>query len=211
MVDWWPVTLRRQQVVLRPLRLRDEAAWAEIRRRGADWFKPWDATRPPESTQRQLTFGELVRSYRSRARRGTTLPLAVTYSPQPGAKPVFCGQLTVSGISGGSASWGMIGYWIDPRYAGRGIIPLAVAMVVDYCFQTIGLHRIEIAIVPSNAKSVAVVRKLGLRLEGRRPKFMHVGGAWQDHDVYVVTPEEVPEGLVSRYEARQAAAGQADG
>ena len=38
-------------------------------------------------------------------------------------------QREVSGIVGGSASWGQIGYWIDERFAGRGIVPASVALV----------------------------------------------------------------------------------
>jgi len=64
------------------------------------------------------------------------------------------------------------------------------------------LHRIEIAIRPENANSLAVVRKLGARYEGRRERYMHVDGAWRDHDVFVLTSEEVTGGVLARYEAR---------
>ena len=68
------------------------------------------------------------------------------------------GQLTVSGIVGGSAAWGQVGYWVDQRVAGRGIVPTAVALAVDYCFDVLRLHRIEIAIRPENTTSLRVVR-----------------------------------------------------
>ena len=79
------------------------------------------------------------------------LPWLVFYEERSNrSRPQLAGQLTVSGIVGGSASWGQIGYWIDERLAGRGIIPTAVALAVDYCFQVMSLHRIEIAIRPEN-------------------------------------------------------------
>ena len=82
------------------------------------------------------------------------LPWLVFFDePSGSAEPALAGQLTVSGIVGGSASWGQIGYWVDQRLAGRGIIPTAVALAVDYCFQVIGLHRIEIAIRPENTRA----------------------------------------------------------
>ena len=92
-----------------------------------------------------------------------------------------------------------MGYWISADYAGRGIIPTAVAMACDHCF-ALGLHRIEIAIRPENTNSLAVVGKLGLRYEGRRERYMHVDGDWRDHDMFVLTAEEVPEGVLARYE-----------
>jgi ribosomal-protein-alanine N-acetyltransferase len=112
----------------------------------------------------------------------------------------LAGQLTVSGIVGGSASWGQIGYWVDQRLAGRGIIPTAVALAVDYCFRSMGLHRIEIAIRPENVRSLRVVAKLGFRSEGLRPRYLHIDGDWRDHLVFALNAEEVPEGLLPRWD-----------
>ena len=41
-----------------------------------------------------------------------------------------------------------------------------MALATDYCFQVMGLHRIEIAIRPENTKSLRVVAKLGSGPEG---------------------------------------------
>jgi ribosomal-protein-alanine N-acetyltransferase len=196
----WPVRLENPPVTLRPLRHRDEADWARIRKRSGSWFRPWDSTRPPESPEPSLTFTRLVTTFSRRARRGLMLPWAVEYTP-PGGRPVFAGQVTVSGITRGSACWAQVGYWVDPQWAGRGIIPTAVAMAADYCFDVLGLHRIEIAIRPENANSLAVVRKLGARYEGRRESYMHVDGAWRDHDVFVLSPEDRPGSVLARYQA----------
>ena len=37
-----------------------------------------------------------------------------------------------------------VGYWIDQRYAGLGAVPTGVALVIDHCFRSAGLHRIEV-------------------------------------------------------------------
>lgn len=195
----WPVTLRHGAVTLRPLKVSDERSWAEIRDRGEQWFRPWDSTRPPGSLDESIPFATLVRRFRQRARRGQLLPWAVDYAPE-GGKPRFVGQVTVSGIAYGSASWGQIGYWIDPQWAGRGIIPTAVALACDYCFTVLKLHRLEIAVRPENTKSLAVVRKLGFRHEARLPRYMHVDGAWRDHDLFALHAEDVPEGMLERLE-----------
>ena len=130
------------------------------------------------------------------------LPWAVEYLPDAQQRGAFAGQVTVSGITYGSAGWAQIGYWIDPRWAGRGIIPTAVAMACDYCFTTLHLHRIEVAIRPENTNSLAVVRKLGFRYEGRRPAYMHVDGAWRDHEMFALHAEEVPDGMLARLPRR---------
>ncbi len=195
---YWPVRLSHGPVTLRPLRRRDESDWARIRQRSPAWFRPWDSTRPAESPEPGLDFARMVRVFGVRARRGQILPWAVEYTPPGARRPVFAGQVTVSGIMRGSACWAQVGYWIDPAWAGRGIIPTAVALACDHCFDVLRLHRIEIAIRPENTNSLAVVRKLGFRYEGRRARYMHVDGDWRDHDMFVLTAEEAPDGVLAR-------------
>lgn len=197
----WPVQLAHGPILLRPLRHRDVTAWSEIRTRGADWFAPWDSTPPPGALDRPLSFHGMVADFNARARAGLMLPFAVTFRPDPGSRPLFAGQVTVSGITRGSASWAQVGYWIDPQWAGRQIIPTAVALAADHCFGALRLHRLEIAIRPENRNSLRVVGKLGFRYEGRRYRYMHVAGDWRDHDVFVLHAEEVPSGLLARWES----------
>lgn len=194
----WPVVLLNGPVTLRPLKLRDEIAWNRLRERNRLWTGPWDSTRPPESVEPPLTYSGMVRQFNRRARQGRMLPWAIDYRETPESHAELAGQLTISGIAYGSASWAQIGYWVDQRWAGRGIVPLAVAMGGDYCFATLRLHRLEVAIRPENVRSLRVVEKLGFRYEGRRPRYMHVDGDWRDHEMFALHREEVPEGLLAR-------------
>jgi ribosomal-protein-alanine N-acetyltransferase len=106
----------------------------------------------------------------------------------------------VNNIVRGSAQFASVGYWLDRAYAGRGVMPLAVAMVIDPCFTTARLHRIEIAIRPENTNSLRVVEKLGLAEYGYAPRFLHIDDAWRDHRLYAVTVEEVSGRMVDRLE-----------
>lgn len=195
----WPVTLRHGDVILRPFSVRDEAAWDEVRARNAAWTRPWDATRPPESDEPGLTFAGMVRRGHQDARAGRALPWAIVLDG-PGRIQPLVGQMTISGIVGGSARWGMAGYWVDEAVAGRRIAPTALALAADHMFgPKMRLHRLEVAIRPENHKSIRVVEKLGLRNEGIRPAFMHVNGGWRDHVVYAIHADEVDEaGVLGR-------------
>ena len=188
----WPVRLTHGEVTLRPIVSSDQRAWREVRQRNATWLVPWDATVPPGGQSRPTTFRQLVRRLNAMARAGTTYPFAIEVGGR------FAGQLTVNNIVRGSAQFGSMGYWLDREHAGRGIMPRAVAMAIDHCFFTAGLHRIEIAIRPENTNSLRVVEKLGLREIGFAPKFLHIDGAWRDHRIYAVTVEECPEGMQAR-------------
>lgn len=185
--------LRAGRVGLRPLSTGDSRAWTEVRRRNAEWLRPWEATVPPGDTSAPRTFRALVRDLRRQAREHRALPFTVTVDD------VFAGQVTVTNIVGGSARWGQIGYWVDRRHAGQNVIPTAVALVVDYCLLELRLHRIEIAIRPENAASLRVVEKLGIAEIGYAPGYLHIDGAWRDHRLFAITAEQCGSGLLRRF------------
>jgi len=190
----WPAKLSEGRVRLRPIQVRDAEAWYELRARNRAWLAAWEATTPGGTTH-QLTFKQMVRRLRRDARAGRVLPFAVLYEGK------LVGQLTVANIIWGSVSSASMGYWVDQRHAGRGIIPTAVALATDHCFEVVGLHRMEVAIRPENHSSLRVVEKLGFRAEGLRPNYLHIDGEWRDHLVFALNADEVPGGLISRWKA----------
>jgi ribosomal-protein-alanine N-acetyltransferase len=113
------------------------------------------------------------------------------------------GQLNVANILFGSVSSCVIGYWVAPEVAGKGITPTAVALVCDYLFNVVGIHRIEIDIRPENLASLRVVEKLGFRYEGLKERYIHINGAWRDHYIFALTHEEVSKGVLNRWERRE--------
>ena len=192
MTRLWPVELRRGPLVLRPLSVRDKREWEQVRSRNSTWLRPWDATLPPGANDAPTTFRGMVRALNAAARAGSTLPFAMVIDGR------FRGQVTVGGVHLGSLRGGHIGYWIDQQAAGRGFMPLAVAMATDHCFAA-GLHRIEINIRPDNAPSIRVVEKLGFRYEGLRERYLHINGDWRDHLSYALTTEEVDVPLADAF------------
>jgi [ribosomal protein S5]-alanine N-acetyltransferase len=191
----WPATiiepdLLEAPVALRPVRVSDARTWREIRVRNASWLRPWEPSNP-ETPLHRSSLGPYVAMVRTM--RHEALPWVVTYGGE------FAGQLTVGSIVWGSSRSGQIGYWIDEAFAGRGIIPTALAMAVDHCFRVVGMHRLEASIRPENTASRRVVEKLGFREEGIRVRQLHINGAWRDHICYAITAEEVPTGMLPRW------------
>ena len=193
MSQGWPARLREGRIELRPLRLRDATAWREVRTRNARWLRPWEATLPLAEHDAPTTYGAMVRRLRAEAREGRGLPFALVVDGS------FAGQVTAGGIARGSLLSAYIGYWIDQRAAGRGIMPTAVAMATDHCFREVGLHRVEINIRPENAASLRVVQKLGFREEGLRERYLHIDGDWRDHLTFALCADDVPEGVLGRW------------
>jgi ribosomal-protein-alanine N-acetyltransferase len=168
-----------------------------VRGRNVEWLRRWEATLPPGSLSAATGFATMVRESRRSARRGAALPFVVTYDGH------LAGQVTVSGITWGSARWGQVGYWVDRAVAGRGVIPTAVALVADHCFGVVGLHRLEVAVRPENTASLRVAEKLGFRREGYAPRYLHIDGAWRDHVLLALTSEEVGRGVLDGYLRRR--------
>jgi ribosomal-protein-alanine N-acetyltransferase len=194
----WPVTLECGDLVLRPIRYRDKKEWTEVRSRNSEWLAPWEASNP-DPRGGLPDYRQMVRSLNAQAAQATALPFVITERTAGLRNPPIIGQLTVSSIVWGSAMMATLGYWVDQARAGRGIAPTAVALVTDHCFQTLGLHRMEINIRPENGPSLRVVEKLGFRDEGYRPRYLHINGEWADHRSFALTSEEVPEGLLTRW------------
>lgn len=175
------MTLTDGPITLRPLRRRDRRAWQEVRTRNRAWLSKWEAGAPPESTKEQIpSFGAMVRFFDDQARSGMAAPLVIWYDG------VLVGQITLGGIAYGALRSAHIGYWIDERYAGRGIVPSAVNLIVRYAFDRLHLHRLEINFRPENEPSRRVAEKCGFIYEGERKSLLYIDGGWRDHLCYVL-------------------------
>ena len=190
MAPFWPVVLQQDNLVLRPLKLRDKKEWTKLRQRNQNWFREWESTVPDEFSDGKASFYQIVKNLRVEAKAQRSLPFVMEIDKK------IAGQITVANINYGSIRSAYIGYWIAEEFAGKGYTPLAVAMAIDHCFEVLNLHRIEITIRPENLKSLRVVEKLGLRSEGLRPKYLHIDGDWRDHLVFAINKDEYNESLV---------------
>ncbi|WP_336651579.1 MULTISPECIES: GNAT family N-acetyltransferase [unclassified Leucobacter] len=189
-----PPPLRVGRVELRVIRKRDAEPLRQLLAENRGWLRQWEATHPAGRSVApgSVSMRPTVRLLRAQLRAGSGLPFVMLLDGN------VVGQLSVSEISGGALQSAQIGYWVSQHVAGQGVTPAAVALAVDYLFAELGLHRVEICIRPENAASLRVVEKLGLRYEGRRAAYIHIDGAWRDHESYAITREEIPDGLLRR-------------
>jgi ribosomal-protein-alanine N-acetyltransferase len=66
----------------------------------------------------------------------------------------------------------------------------ALAQVLDFAFGELGLHRLEANIQPGNARSIALVERLGFRKEGFSPRYLKIDGDWRDHERWAILAED---------------------
>src|SRR5581483_8253784 len=151
----WPAVLSDGPVLLRPYRRGDGREWAEVRNSNEEWLARWEPTPPGrwDELNSVASFRHVLRELRRTGREGSAMPFAVFLASPSGGRERFVGQLSLGNIVRRAFCSGYAGYWVDSRVAGRGIIPTALALVVDHAFHAGGLHRIEVNIRPENAAS----------------------------------------------------------
>jgi len=189
-----PVQVTAGRVSLRPVRLRDAAAWSRIRLHDRDHLEPWEPTGRGtwDTRNHPSNWPSLWSSLKTEARRGAMIPLVIEVD---GA---FSGQLTVGNIVRGALRSAWIGYWVAKDLSGQGVATAALALGLDHCFGTVGLHRVEATVRPENLASQAVLRKVGFREEGLLRRYLDVDGAWRDHLLVGLTTEELTGRVVQR-------------
>jgi [ribosomal protein S5]-alanine N-acetyltransferase len=187
--------LTHGDVKLRIAKMRDSKALEKIILGNREWLRPWEATSPnaPNSFDIRAQLRGLIRQLDDQS----GIPFVIE------VQGVVQGQLNVANILYGSVSSAVLGYWVSPEVAGRGVTPISVALVTDYLMSQVGLHRVEIDIRPENKASLRVIEKLGFRYEGLKQRYIHINGDWRDHYVFAITREEIPDGLLNRFLRKQ--------
>jgi len=164
----------------------DYEAWFAIRSRCRSWLVPWEprSKGAPPAPEDVASFSARCAMRERERQLGSGFGFGLFVEGR------LAGEVTLSSIQRGPFQNGAIGYWIDQELAGSGFIPEAVVVVLQFAFETLRLHRIEVAIIPRNAASRRVVEKLALRSEGVALGYLEINGEWEDHVRYAITAEE---------------------
>ncbi len=174
-----------REVVVRPAVGRDHLDVERVRRADHDWLSPWEATLPPDSSSGLPTWEEYPGLMDSRHTDGKGLAMIIQVDGQ------IAGLVSLGAVERGAMQSGILGYWIISDWAGLGIASLAVAAVIDLLLGKLGLHRVEVNVRPENAPSLGLARKLGLREEAYKKRYMHIAGQWADHVGFAVDQQDM--------------------
>ena len=179
--------LNGRRVVLRPLNANDWDAWRDVRLRGREWLVKWEP-RPiagyPDPTVDRRAFVARCGARDRERELGSGFGFGIFVDGR------FAGEINLNSIQRGPFQNAYIGYWIDEAVAGNGYVPEAVVVLLRFAFEELGLHRVQISIIPRNRASRRVVEKLGLRDEGVAERYLEINGVWEDHVRFAITVEE---------------------
>ncbi|MBM0231041.1 GNAT family N-acetyltransferase [Micromonospora sp. STR1_7] len=83
-----------------------------------------------------------------------------------------------------------VGYVFHPDHGGRGLATEAVAALVDWGFDEVGLHRVFGRCHARNEASARLMARLGMRQEAHHVQSYLFDGQWADQLVFAVLARE---------------------
>ncbi|MEU8685378.1 GNAT family protein [Streptomyces sp. NPDC048611] len=130
-------------------------------------------------THHDFTLAELQAWCAGSADRTERLDLAV----EDRETGTFLGELALSQIDPPNAH-GVFRIALVQEATGRGIGSEAIRLLLDYAFERVGLHRVQLEVFDYNPRARRAYEKCGFEVEGRMREALHWDGAW--HDVLVM-------------------------
>lgn len=83
-----------------------------------------------------------------------------------------------------------LGFYANILCAGQGLMREGLTAVLDRAFGELGFHRVEANVQPANQNSKSLIERMGFRLEGFSPRYLHINGDWRDHERFALLAEE---------------------
>lgn len=178
--------LQGSRVLLRAPRAGDYTAWRDLRRASRDFLRPYEPRWTDADLSRRVYTARLKRG-RDEAKAGTDYSFFI-FTSGPDSEELV-GGITLSNVRRRAAQFVNLGYWMGHAFAGKGLMTEAVGLVIPFCFDTLGLHRIHAAFLPDNQASRRVLEKNGFREEGYAENYLQIDGRWADHVLFGLTRE----------------------
>lgn len=139
-------------------------------------FARWD---PPRAEVESATYWErALAASQADFEAGRSVALVAFEREGSG---LLVARINVTQIVRGAFHSCMLGYAIDHRYEGRGLMHEALAASIDWLFGTLNLHRVQANHRPENARSARLLARLGFTREGLAREYLFIDGAWRDH------------------------------
>lgn len=182
------VRVETPRLVLRAPLVTDVPELRLLLRKNAEHLRPVSPlARPGEDSTSLTELSNVIARQRTdwQKDRGYSFVMTLKLPDRP-----IVGRLALNNVVRGVFQNSYLGYWIDWSHQGRGLMTEAVRGVIAFAFETLMLHRMQIAIMPHNEKSLRVMHRLGIRQEGKALAYLAIAGAWEDHEIFAVTAGE---------------------
>jgi [ribosomal protein S5]-alanine N-acetyltransferase len=145
---------------------------------------------PPEGYYTESYWRERLRQSREDFERDQAMKL-VLFLREQGTSGAVIGVCNFTNFVRGPFQACYLGYSLDYRFEGRGLMSEAVRAAVAYAFDQLRLHRIMANYIPINERSGKLLRRLGFVVEGYAHDYLLIAGRWQDHILTSLTNSQL--------------------
>lgn len=139
---------------------------------------PWEPPLPADYFTLKF-WRERLQKNLDELEQGASVRLSIFWKDDPDG--VVLGNCNFGTIVWGAFHCATLGYRLDHRVVGQGVMGEALRGAIRYLFEDLGLHRIQANYRPTNERSGNVLRKLGFVVEGYARDYLYIDGAWRDH------------------------------
>ena len=187
-----PPELNTPRLVLRLPTAEDVPEVVRFYDENREHLAPWWPRRSADFFLPAAHAGRVLQAL-SDFERGSAVRLLVFDRSSPGG---VIGLVNFNDIIRGAAQVASVGYALDGRAQGQGLMTEALQPAIAYMFESHNLHRITANYIPHNVRSGAVLRRLGFVVEGYARDYLLIDGKWRDHILTgLVNPNwELPNG-----------------
>lgn len=172
-------TLETQRLTIQPIQAHHANLLAEFFRRNDSHLARWDPPRPAGIQTARFWEGECERAVDDCGDGLVARWILFTR----GDPAQIIGRINYTQIARGPFQSCVLGYAIDAKFEGRGLMQEALAATNAHVFDGMRLHRIQASYLPANTRSGRLLQRLGFRREGVAPQYLYIDGAWRDHVV----------------------------
>lgn len=180
------LSLKTPRLILRPYKLSDYKAWAQVRRERLPKQNEFDRGPPREKTINKKWFAGWIKKTKY-ARENDLLYILGIFDRKTGEN---LGLVSFGVISRMHYQFANLGYTLNNQFWGKGYATEAVKAALPVAFKVLKLHRVEAGIEPHNKASIQLAKSAGMKLEGLRKKYYYDGKKWVDLVYYSVTAED---------------------
>ncbi|SAL40914.1 GCN5-like N-acetyltransferase [Caballeronia sordidicola] len=175
-----PEGIAAERVVLRRADLRHAEAMLAYRLMNRPHLEPWEPSRDDSFYTTQAANERAMQMEHAMA-DGTALHLLI-FLNEPGVpdNPLI-GDCHFTNIVRGPFQACNLGYSIDQRYEGQGLMHEALHAALGFMFDTHKLHRVMASYRAENARSGRLLARLGFEREGLAKAYLKIDGKWADH------------------------------
>lgn len=156
----------------------DEGELSDYYSRNLAHFKPWQPQRPSGFDSLDSWKSRLPEMLASQANGHAAFFVVESLAEDAGG---VVGHCSLSQIYYGPFCACYLGYGLDEKMQGQGIMSASLQQVIAFAFEELQLHRIMANYMPHNIRSAAVLKGLGFSIEGHADKYLAIDGQWQDH------------------------------